>query len=162
MLCDICHKNIATIHLTEIINDKVVELHICQECAKLKTEELKSQLNISDFLMGLVKEEKPKEKFILKCPRCGLTFNEFRKKGKLGCKVCYEIFRERLIPLFRKIHGSVEHCGKIPPTLEKKVILEKRIKELKRRLERAIKLEEYEEAAKIRDQIKELEKEKNV
>ena len=164
MLCDICHKNIATIHLTEIVGNKIVELHLCSKCAKLKTEEIKNQLSISHFLAGLIREEKGerKERKILKCPKCNLSFSEFRKKGKLGCACCYETFREKLIPLLRKIHGATEHVGKFPHSLNKEEILERKIDDLRKKLAKAIKLEAYEEAARIRDEIKELEKRKNV
>lgn len=164
MLCDICHKNIATIHLTEIVEDKIIELHLCPKCAKLKTEEIKNQLSLSEFLAGLLKEEKEgkKERKTLKCPKCNLSFSEFRKKGKLGCPQCYKTFHEKLVPLLRKIHGSTEHVGKIPYSLSEEEILERKIKELREKLSKAIRLEAYEEAARIRDEIKELEKKRNV
>jgi len=164
MLCDICHKNIATIHLTEIVDNKIIELHLCSKCAKLKTEEIKNQLTLSEFLTGLVREEKEgkKERKILKCPKCNLSFSEFRKKGKLGCLHCYKAFYEKLVPLLRKIHGSTQHMGKAPHSLSEEEILEKRIEELREKLNKAIKLEAYEEAARIRDEIKELEKKRDV
>ena len=160
MLCDICHKNIATVHLTEIINDKVVEMHICKKCAKMKTEELKKQLNISDFLGGLVDigEVERAGKLLLKCSSCGLSYQDFKKKGRLGCQSCYVTFRQRLLPLLRKIHGSVRHTGKFPLHWEKKISRQDNLRELKERLERAVKLEEYEEAAALRDEIRKLEK----
>jgi protein arginine kinase activator len=157
MLCDICHKNIATVHLTEIINDKVIEVHICQKCTKLKTEELKNQLSLSDFLSGLVEKEEVRRKPSLVCPLCKLTFNEFRKKGRLGCSNCYKMFKEQLLPLFRKIHGSTQHVGKFPKSVEDRILIERKIGQLREMLARAIKLEEYEEAARLRDKIKQLE-----
>ncbi|UCC94517.1 MAG: UvrB/UvrC motif-containing protein [Candidatus Omnitrophota bacterium] len=159
MLCDVCHKNIATVHLTEIINEKVVEMHICQECAKLKAEELKEQLSISDLLGGLVgmgpieKEEKA-----LHCPSCHLTYGEFKKKGRLGCGKCYATFKVQLLPLLKNIHGSTHHTGKAPFVKEKKKSREETMKGLRNRLQRAIHLEEYEEAARLRDEIKNLER----
>ncbi|MCK4810410.1 MAG: UvrB/UvrC motif-containing protein [Candidatus Omnitrophica bacterium] len=161
MLCDLCHKNIATIHLTEIVGNKVVELHLCQECSNLKTEEFKDQLSFSDFLTGLVEKREPEEKNFLSCPFCGLTFLEFKKKGRLGCGRCYETFKRKLLPLFKKIHGSVQHVGKSPQQIEPMFLFEKKMRELKDRLSRAVKLEEYEEAAKIRDQIREIEKKRD-
>ncbi len=161
MLCDICHKNIATVHLTEITGNRIVELHLCQECANLKTEELKAQLDLSELLGGLVEKKEIKEKPSISCPKCALTLDEFKKKGRLGCSKCYETFRESLFPLLRKIHGSTHHVGKFPKEVESDILVERKIRELKHRLTRAIKLEEYEEAAKIRDRIKELERRRN-
>lgn len=161
MLCDICHKNVATVHLTEIIDEKVMELHICQKCANLKAEELKHQLSISDFLAGLMEKPAPRSKVPSPCPLCGLTFSEFKKQGKLGCYKCYQAFKDYLFPLLRKIHGAVQHIGKFPQTVDPNIIIDRKIEELKIRLARSIKLEEYEEAAKIRDQIRELEKKRN-
>ena len=165
MLCDICHKNISTVHLTEIVNDKVVEMHICQACAKHKARELKEQLNISDFLGALVTGDDllKKQKTAIKCASCGLTYNEFKKKGRLGCGKCYDALKGQLLPLLKKIHGSTRHNGKSPFVQEKKPPSQVTAQELKRRLNQAIRLEEYEEAARLRDQIREFEeKKKNV
>jgi len=157
MLCDICHKNIATVHLTEIINDKVMEMHICQSCAKSKTEELKEQFNISDLLGGLVDTVGVrKQDALLKCHFCGLTYADFKKKGRLGCAQCYGTFKIQLTPLLKKIHSSIHHSGKFPAQSAVKTSSEVKLRELKERLERAVKLEEFEEAAHLRDQIKKL------
>jgi len=158
MLCDICQKKNATVHLTEIINGKVMELHLCDECAKAKSEELKHQLSLTDFLSGLFDKKSLREKKSAVCPGCGLTFAEFKKSGRLGCSKCYEVFRDQLVPLLRKIHGSVHHAGKGPCFQQKNVSQEQIIAELKERLNRAVLLEEYEEAARIRDRIRNLEK----
>ncbi len=160
MLCDLCHKNIATVHLTEIVNDKILEMHICQACAEVKGQEIKDQLNLSNFLGGLTDSvETQKEGVSLRCPLCGLTYEEFRKRGRLGCANCYDTFRNVILPLLKKIHGSVRHMGKsIFP--QEKSSYEARIKDLHQRLERAINLEEYEEAARLRDEIKRLERER--
>ncbi len=158
MLCDICHKNKATVHLTEIVNNKVVELHICQVCAQFKTEELSEQMNMSDFFSGLAGNvDAHEEGYSLKCPSCGLFYSEFKKKGRLGCGECYSSFRKQLLPLLKNIHSSIKHVGKTPKAVDKKIFIKVKIKELTESLNRAINLEEYEEAAKLRDRIKELE-----
>ena len=160
MVCDICNKNNATVHLTEIINDKVVEMHICQVCAQAKAEELNKHLNISGFLGSLADMVGglPSERRLLRCPSCGLSYEDFKKKGRLGCGKCYETFRIFLLPLLKKIHSSVTHVGKAPTSLDKQVSGKLKVTELDQRLRRAIQLEEYEEAAKLRDKIKGLEK----
>lgn len=161
MLCDVCHKNSATVHLTEIVNDKVVEMHLCQPCAKSKTDVFKEQFNIADFLGGLldVADSSQKEETVA-CPVCGLTFENFKKKGRFGCAGCYEAFRRQLLPLLKRIHSADHHVGKIPGKVPSSGGIERKIKELQDKLERAIKLEEYEEAARLKDRLNDLEKEK--
>ncbi len=163
MLCDVCHKIQATVHLTEVVNDQVVEMHICQACAQTKTEELPGQFNLSDFLGGLAgMDEVNFSKRLLKCPACGFSYEEFKKKGRLGCSRCYLTFKQQLLPLLKKIHRSVRHVGKSPKRSAKKsgpvgAIHELPLQRLRERLNQAIKLEEYEEAARLRDEIKKLE-----
>ncbi len=162
MLCDICAKREATVHLTEIINEQMTKLHLCEECAKEKGAEMEEHFGLADLLAGLVDLGHPieaAEDKKLKCPSCGLTYDDFKKLGKVGCGQCYEIFKTYLMPLFKRIHGSDVHIGKIPRkkgrvSKAKKVDIE----ELKRRLKKTIELEEFEEAAQLRDQIKKYER----
>ncbi len=159
MVCDICHKNHATIHLTEIVDTKIVEMHICQDCAQAKAKILNEQLHLSGFVGALAGtgEEKSKKEAKLKCSFCGFKFEDFKAKGRLGCGTCYEAFRKQLLPLIKKIHGSTRHVGKIPNTSSQGDSLNLEIRELKIRLQRAIQIEEYEEAARLRDNIRKLE-----
>lgn len=166
MQCDICHKEEATVHLTEIINNKMTKLHLCEQCAREKSQEMEEHFGLADLLSGLadlvpVVEKKEKAAEIsIKCPSCGFTFQNFRKMGRLGCPKCYDTFRNQLSPLLRKIHGSDSHIGKMPP--KKEIIRDKAalMTNLKERLGEAIKREEFEEAARLRDQIKALERKK--
>ncbi|MEI8348574.1 MAG: UvrB/UvrC motif-containing protein [Candidatus Omnitrophota bacterium] len=157
MLCDICHKHDATIHLTEIVNEKVTEMHICSSCAKKKAHELKEQLSIADLVGGLASMTGGhKEETALKCPGCGLTYTDFRKKGRLGCAQCYTTFRQQLMPLLKRIHSSSHHTGKFPLRMVSSLASEAKSKELRDRLHRAIQLEDYEEAARLRDEMRKL------
>lgn len=162
MLCDICGKNPATVHLTEIIDEAMTELHLCEECARQKSTQMESQFGLSDLLAGLGEHEKPlkgkEDTVAIKCASCGLTYADFQKIGRLGCGDCYNSFRKYLAPLLRRIHGSTQHVGKTPLKVAK--VLRKRIdlQELRNRLQKAIEAEAFEEAAKLRDQIKEMEK----
>ncbi|MBN2119950.1 MAG: UvrB/UvrC motif-containing protein [Candidatus Omnitrophica bacterium] len=161
MLCDVCTKNPATVHLTEIIAGKIIEVHLCEECAKKKSEEFQKQFNITNFLSELVNVDPAGKTGLpaLHCSNCGLTYQEFKKKGRLGCPQCYEDFKSQLQPLLRRMQGSSRHRGKTPKIkIKKEIPFDERMKELKAYLERAIKLEEYEEAARIRDEIRELER----
>lgn len=161
MLCDICKKNPATVHLTEIIDNQMNELHLCEECAHQKSIQMEQQFGLSDLLAGLAeygKSTKETEAVSLKCPNCGLTYAQFKKIGRLGCGDCYTAFKKYLGPLLKRIHGSSMHFGKSPmkgPKISKKRLDSQ---ELRQKLQKAIDAEEFEEAAKIRDQIKKLEK----
>ncbi len=158
MVCDICGKKEATVHLTEIVNDQMTKLHLCEECAKKKGAEMEEHFGLADLLAGLADMGTPlktAEEKKLKCGSCGLTYSDFKKIGKLGCGQCYDKFRAYLVPLFKRIHGSDVHLGKVPHQKKatprhKKVDVE----ELKRKLRRAVELEEFEEAARLRDEIK--------
>jgi protein arginine kinase activator len=161
MLCDICGKNPATVHLTEIIEDQMNELHLCEECARQKSSQMEQQFGLSDLLAGLVEFGKPSketEAITVKCANCGLAYADFKKIGRLGCGECYDAFKKYLGPLLKKIHGSNRHAGKFPIKVAKVLKKKTDIQELRSKLAKAIEEEVFEEAAKIRDQIKELEK----
>jgi len=166
MLCDICGKNQATVHLTEIVDNEVTELHLCEECARAKSIEMEQQFGLGDLLAGLAEFAKgiePTESTKLKCPNCELSYDDFKKIGKLGCSQCYTTFKKYLSPLLKKIHGSHKHIGKAPVKLAHTLNNRKSLtlEELRQKLQRAIEMEEFEEAARIRDQIRELEKKQN-
>jgi len=163
MLCNICNKNPATVHLTEIIDGKMSELHICEECAHKKSQAMEQQFGLSDLLAGMADFDKPQDAASLvsasvKCPSCGLTYADFKKIGRLGCGECYNTFKKYLGPLLKRIHGSTQHTGKSPLRIKKLSRKKTDVMELRVKLNRAIEAEAFEEAAKIRDQIKELER----
>jgi len=168
MLCDICGKNPATVHLTEIIDEQMNELHLCEGCARTKSAAMESQFGLSDLLAGMVDFEKPsnKEEELagFKCPACGLTYADFKKIGRLGCGECYNVFRKYLAPLLKRIHGSNQHVGKSLSKVKSGLgrVYKKKadLQELKEQLQQAIQQEAFEEAARLRDQIKALEAKK--
>ena len=162
MLCDVCGKNPATVHLTEIIDDQMNELHLCEECAREKSAAMEQQFGLSDLLAGMADVSKPTAKELetpaVKCPTCGLTYADFKKIGRLGCGECYTVFRKYLAPLLKRIHGSTQHSGKSPLNITVKGTKKRTdIQGLRLRLQKAIEEEAFEEAARLRDQIKELE-----
>ena len=162
MLCDICGKNSATVHLTEIVNDQMDELHLCEECARQKSMQMEQQFGLSDLLAGLAEFEKPsqeKEAASVKCANCGLGYADFKKIGRLGCGDCYNAFKKYLGPLLKRIHGSCQHVGKNPLKITTKAPKKKLdFAALRFSLQKAIETENFEEAARIRDEIRELEK----
>lgn len=161
MLCQICGKREATFHFKEIINGEVRELHLCEECAR-KMGFLGTPFPFASLIGGLTeKGEIPlSEASQVKCPHCGLSYEQIREKGKIGCSFCYQTFKDYLVPLLEKIHGHTHHSGKSPGEL-KMSEKEKEIHKLRKELEEMVKKEEYEKAAKIRDEIRKLEKEGN-
>ena len=161
MLCEECKQTQATVHLTEIVNDQMTELHLCEVCANQKGTQVESHFGLADLLSGLSdygKAQEPEEVSTKACPSCGMTYDDFRKVGRLGCTECYTTFKRSLGSLLKRIHGSPLHLGKSPARLLKTAKGAKtELLDLKRRLERAIDEEEFEEAARLRDQIRRLE-----
>lgn len=171
MNCSVCHKNEATIHLTEIINNQVIKMHLCEDCAKKKGIDVSEgfpHFSLADLLSGLAglgfETESPVVKKMC-CPICGLADSDFKENGRLGCSDCYQTFYKQLAPLLKRIHGSPYHTGKkLTPTVntgkEKVPVDDKRIKEmvisLQKELKEAVKNEEYERAAEIRDQLRKI------
>lgn len=160
MKCEICGKNEATVHLTEIVNDKVTKLNLCETCAKNKGSEMEEHFGLNDLLAGLAdigQTAKPEVASTIKCGSCGFTYQDFRKVGRLGCGDCYESFKKELTQLLRRIHSADRHVGKVPVTAGKTVKDTQTIQELRIKMEKAIQTEEFEEAARLRDKIKDLE-----
>jgi len=168
MLCQICKKKEATIIITKIVGGKKTEFHLCKDCAAAFSDKFSifplPQFDINDLLTGLLKAIAlyNKEEGIvpvkeIKCGNCNLTYDEFKQSGKLGCSVCYHDFREQLAPLLRRLHGNSEHVGKIPRQVRGRLDKIKKIKQLRKKLQEVVIMEEYEKAAKIRDEIVKLE-----
>jgi protein arginine kinase activator len=162
MLCQICQKKVGNVHFTQVINNNKVEMHICEQCAKENGQfSFGLPLNINDFFSGIVGMDNTSQ-FIPKsnssvCEKCGMSYEEFQKTGKVGCENCYKSYGERLNPLIKRLHGSLEHNGKIPNRISKSIKASKDIDKLKEQLNNAVKNEEYEKAAEIRDKIKGIE-----
>jgi protein arginine kinase activator len=159
--CQVCKKRQATVHLTEIIKNKKREIHLCEECASKKGVAFKTQqFSISDLLSGLVNSQAAQEiakMSQVKCPICGLSYLDFRQHGRLGCATDYTVFKEGLIPLLEKIHGGVEHLGKIPTSSGDARETGRELLELRQALKRAVDAEDYEQAARLRDRIRQME-----
>lgn len=119
--------------------------------------------SVHDFLKGmfsnsLPEAQQPQEET---CSNCGMTYRDFSRTGKIGCSCCYGAFGDKLEPLLRRIHGASTHIGKVPKRSEGLLEIRQRVKEMRRRLEQHVLHEEYEQAANVRDEIRELEKELN-
>jgi len=165
MLCNICHKNEATIHFKGIFNDQVFKIDLCEECAMKKGVEIKPELALAEFISTLSDLNNgldiKKEKRNIACKTCGLKYSDFKESGRLGCSNCYTEFANYLIPLLEKIHGSTKYKGKaeiLQTEIEKIENLKQKYQELKNNLKEAVDKELYEKAAEIRDHLKELKK----
>jgi len=155
MKCQRCAK-VATLHITELVKNEAHEIHLCEDCAQTylapgadgtgsgvpQSEASDSQLAELDKLV---------------CPVCKMTFQEFRGQGRLGCSHCYLAFREELVPLLENIHGEIQHCGKFPKRAPDDSQRQYQLIKLRNDLRLAVAEESYEEAARLRDQIQELE-----
>lgn len=163
MKCTLCGKNEATIHLTEVVNEKITKLHICEACAKHKSSEMQSHFGLTDLLSGLmdfgssVTEDRIAQAVNVKCPVCDSSYYDFQKTGRFGCGACYETFSKNLSELLRKIHGSEKHVGKMPFKGPERTSEQKDLARLKNELDELIRGEEFEKAALLRDRIRELE-----
>lgn len=157
MLCGSCGKNEAYIHYTKIMNGKFEEEHLCEECA-LENYDLENTFAMSKLFTGLIDEFKDnkEDKEEIKCDYCGLTYSRFSREGKFGCSQCYATFNDKLNPLIKGLHGYDIHRGKIPVNSSSRVYLKREEDNLELELEKAVKMEEFERAAQIRDELKKL------
>lgn len=168
MKCIECHKRPATLQLTQIINGQKKEVHVCELCAQKKGYITNNEegYSLHDLLiglfgspqMGLQQEHVMNQEEQLECNYCHMSFNDFRRIGKFGCAHCYEAFKPMLDPIFRRIHsGSLKHKGKIPKRQGGKLHVQKELEGYRTELNRLIEQEEFEQAAVIRDTIRQIE-----
>lgn len=162
MICDHCGKNDAVIHLTQIVNNKMSTFHLCEPCAAAKGLEpgtSTASFPLTDFLAQMGKgSEGSSPAPNGPCSFCGLTIEDFKKSGRVGCSHCYVTFETHLRGLLRRLHGGTQHLGKVylPPD-PTETELQDRLAGLRRKLDKAVASEDFERAAQIRDQIRALE-----
>lgn len=162
MLCDICKKREAVVHITQFKDGKRTELHLCAECARKESSLAPfREMNIleNDFFKKMAypdysdhTAEEPR------CASCGMTYSEFNRVGKFGCPDCYEAFSKEITPLLRRIHGHSKHVGKVPNRGTGVFRTATQVKRLRQHLQKLVADERYEEAAQVRDEIRALEK----
>lgn len=156
MLCQHCNKNEANMHMKRIINGRAAEVHFCSDCARsLGYGEAFSGfgLGFTDFLEDfLLKGDHSATVF--RCPVCSKSFEEIAKDGKMGCAECYSAFYDKLLPSLQRIHGKSSHAGKKPNDFSENKF--NKLEELKVQLENAVREQNFELAAKIRDEINDI------
>lgn len=167
MICQNCGKNEATTHIRRVVNGDTTQMHLCADCAEhLGYGDMFSGfgLNLDDFFGGFLGDtmQKLASPGELRCKKCGNSFGDIVQSGKLGCSECYETFYDKLLPSIQRIHGRIKHNGKqvscvdtvaTPVETAQQDLIEK----LKNELSEAIERQEFEQAAVIRDRIRELE-----
>ena len=162
MMCENCGKNPATTHLKTVLNGVVKETHLCSYCAANKGYGNMGNLSLTNMLASMFGESISSGKPISKrCECCGASFSDIAQSGRVGCSECYEIFRNELMPSLNRLHGKAVHIGNVPENQNAAQTIEDKIESLKIKLSDAIKLEEFEKAAELRDMIRALEGEKN-
>lgn len=166
MVCQECQLRPATVHFTKIINGEKSEFHLCEQCAREKGGLMFGQssggFSLNNLLSGLLSYDPsgiPASSQSLRCETCGMTYAQFSQVGRFGCADCYKSFASRLDPLLRRIHGSTTHTGKVPERSGGLLKKRKELQELKRQLQQKIQLEQFEDAAILRDRIRALENE---
>jgi protein arginine kinase activator len=158
MLCDVCKCNDATVFLTQIVEGKMQKVNLCDACSKEKGVQDPTGFALADLLLGIgAAEEIEKGAANQKCPVCGFTQADFKKTGRLGCSTCYTTFGEGLGSLLKAMHKGTEHVGKVPEHAQRAAQLNNRMRTLNENLKKAVAEENYETAASLRDQIKQLE-----
>jgi len=150
--CDLCSKP-ATVHLTQIVNNKVHKVDLCEECAQAKGVTDPSGFSLADLLLKASLNPEPASASAIRCEQCGFTQNDFKKQGRFGCPACYETFAALIEPMLDTMHKGTAHTGKVPQKALARKSLYDRLTKLETDLSEAIKSERYEDAARTRDEI---------
>ena len=183
MMCDNCGKRNANVRYSENINGRKKELNLCEECSNklgIGQMDFSMPIDFSSFFGGFMDDFTTtafmpmiNEIKALKCNSCGYTFDDISNTGKLGCKDCYDVFEDRIDSIIKRIQGANHHVGRIGKAIDKKIEnkinnnketevkkeekSESKLEQLQKELKQAIMDERYEDAARIRDEIKKLE-----
>jgi protein arginine kinase activator len=165
MLCQECRKNEANIHIVKQVDGKQVEINLCEQCARKKKEldfSFEPQFSLHKLFASMLNQslrDKQENRQVNdnQCAACGLTFSQFSQIGRLGCSECFSAFKDQLKPLLRRIHAGSAHTGKVPLKIQGRVKTVREIDQLKEALKEKVNSEAFEEAANLRDRIKELE-----
>ena len=150
--CSLCEK-IATVHLTQIVNNQIQKIDLCESCASKKGISDSEGYTLAEMLSGT---KAISDEHTVKCSTCNLDLLQFKKSGRFGCKDCYEIFENILEPILIEMHPGTHHSGKLPTNSIRNTDYLYKVDKLKDLLTEAIGNEAYEDAAKLRDQLEEL------
>jgi protein arginine kinase activator len=161
MVCDQCRERDAIVHLTQIVENAVTQVHLCEKCAAergIETTVSEPKHPLGDFLQAVQQQAAQMPGDAARCAYCGTSLRDFRASGRLGCAHCYGAFEQSLRELLRRVHGSTKHVGWTYETRDPDLhSREMTLQELRDRLQRAVAEEAFETAATLRDQIRGLE-----
>jgi|SRR5690554_3863072 len=156
MLCQNCGEREAKVSITQIVNNKKTEIHLCPQCAQ-QSGHIDPVFGLHKMLASMM-DWNPEKSQAKTCPGCGLTEQELHQNGRFGCEQCYETWAPLVEKILSRVQGRTTHTGKVPRSAGEKVKKERELGELRRQLEQAVAEERFEEAAQLRDKIRELEK----
>jgi len=156
MKCDVCQQGEASVFLTEIVQGKMKKANLCPACAKAKDVE-QAGFGLVEALGLGAPSELELSPAGTKCPVCGFSQSDFKKTGRFGCSHCYDVFGDLLAPMLKNMHKGTEHVGKKPEDFERQAEQSRKLQALREDLDRAVEAEEYEKAATLRDQLRQLE-----
>lgn len=165
MVCDFCDKK-ASVFLTQLVEGQMKKVCLCELCAKERGVTDPTGFSLADLVLGGVPDEKtvvtqthsgPISGILKQCATCGFTIDDLRRVRRFGCSECYRTFQEELNAILRGMHKGVLHIGKVPKGLMEQQVRDERLEELRTRLDQAVTSENYEEAAGLRDEIRQME-----
>jgi protein arginine kinase activator len=165
MKCDFCDTK-ASVFLTQLVEGQMKKVCLCDKCAKERGVTDPTGFSLADLLLGGLpngpglasgEQVQPVAGNGRKCPSCGFTLDDLRRVRRFGCADCYTTFQEEIGPMLRGMHKGATHVGKVPEGLMAIHFRNQRLEELRSRLDQAVQAESYEEAAGIRDEIRNLE-----
>lgn len=152
MLCEECGERNAEVIMTTVVDGQSTSRHLCRECVKkFKAGDPQAVLAAVMSALALKRQATVPE---ITCPRCGETYAEFQKTGMLGCAACYTAFRKELTPLITRVQGRAQHAGRRPPVSQEDQDRLTRMEELRAQMEAAVAEENFEEAARLRDELR--------
>jgi len=158
MQCDACNSEEASVFLTQIVKGKMQKVNLCPACAKAKGVNDPTGFQLTDLLLGIgATKDVERTPGLLKCTVCGFTQTDLKKTGRLGCSNCYEVFAGQLSGMLKNMHKGTQHVGKVPRRYQGQREMREKLRVLQEELEKAVDGEEYERAASLRDEIRQLE-----
>lgn len=153
MLCQNCGEREARISITQIVNNKKTELHLCHQCAQ-QGGHADSVYALQKMLTNMVDWSSESAAKGKTCPECGLTETELRQTGRFGCEQCYQTWAPLVNTILGRVQGRTAHTGKVPRSAGERVRVQRELGDLKQKLDSAVREERFEEAAQIRDRIR--------